>query len=587
MKQILSMLISCFIFTQLLAQTFSIKLNNADSKAVTIDQNKMTEGIGVPVDSLFITCTSEGQDEAMFSLFVDKNKCIDFKGIDGKKGLICSGITDMRDKKIEITDKDNKSLLVFTIPSTILFSVKIKKNDPPLSFNTNGEIQEKLTDKVPSLFITCTSPGQDSVDFKFYVAGKEVGGFKGADKDKELASPNFADLRGQTIQIRDGSGKTKFLTFKIISSSQASNIRNGNGTDTNNAPKNGKTTVIDTISNMFPSMVVTQYGLQIPVGNRNTIYTGDKYVHIFLDQYGNNIFTTIPQGISNRQYVVHIYYQQDADHPNDVIYSINQLEGEFQDALVFNNAGQLGNFALHFGEDIIYQWEYKEYLLSTSTTDIKFEIVRTSPKAENSKEVDNTVLKTYTIKMSKVFHGTFDVGLINSTMGNPNFELLASATDPNLKVVKKSAGGNRGVVTAMATFYSSPIIILESLFGRKQIPPYKLTGRNFLDDHKIYERIYPTVGVGFIDKTLENLFFGFNWEFARGGAIFVGWHYGKVNTYETSNGFVFEQTQVTDAEFALKQGSAWKTGFAIGLKLDIMIVKNLFGSAATGTPAGN
>ena len=93
------------------------------------------------------------------------------------------------------------------------------------------------------------------------------------------------------------------------------------------------------------------------------------------------------------------------------------------------------------------------------------------------------------------------------------------------------------------------------------------------------------VGVGFTDKTLENLFFGFNWEFARGGSIFAGWHYGKVNVYNEPDGFKFEETPVTENEFNLRKDTRWKTKFAIGLNLDIMIIKNLFGGGTAATTA--
>jgi hypothetical protein len=180
--------------------------------------------------------------------------------------------------------------------------------------------------------------------------------------------------------------------------------------------------------------------------------------------------------------------------------------------------------------------------------------------------------------MSKVYHGSFDVGLVNSTLENPTYDLFTSPDDPALKVVKKTNGGDRGLVTAMATFYTSPVILLEKLFGKKSIPNYQLTGRNFLEDHKLYERIYPSVGVGFTDKAFENLFFGFNFEFARGGAIFVGFHYGKVNLFNGGPNFEFEKTPVTEDQFNLYQNSGWRTSFAIGIKLDASIIGNFFRS---------
>lgn len=466
---------------------------------------------------------------------------------------------------------------------TLTFTVKTSQGKPPLNIDKDGNVTDSLPEKINTLYFSCTSSGQDSVKFYVYVAGIEAGGFLGSEKDKAVSSAQKPDLTGQVIQIKLNKKKPPVFTFTMP----------GTPTPTTHQDKkepvlkNDKTAK-DVVRSYFPTLLTTTFGLEIPNGNTYTVFTGEKYSHIFLDQYGNNIFTTIPQGVSNRQYIIHIFYLLDSSSPNDIIYSVNQLEGEFQDALVFNNANQLGTVDFHSAKEASAVWAHREFLLSTSTTDIKFEVVRTSPKVDDPNQADNVTVKTYSIKMSKLYHGSFDVGLISTSLENPGFQLLASANDPNTKVVKKTGGGRRGVVTAMASFYASPIVILESLLGLKQYPSYKLTGRNFLDDHAIYERIYPTVGVGFTDKTLENLFYGFNWEFARGGALFVGWHYGKVNTYDGGDGFTYEQTPVTDAEFALKQNTVWKTGFAVGLKLDIMIIRNLFGSTGAATaPAGN
>lgn len=117
----------------------------------------------------------------------------------------------------------------------------------------------------------------------------------------------------------------------------------------------------------------------------------------------------------------------------------------------------------------------------------------------------------------------------------------------------------------------------------KSSPFYRLTGRNFLDDHKIYERFYPTVGVGVSNRILENFFYGINWEIARGLSLFGGWHYGKVRTFEKP-GYIPGQTPVTPDEFEFYQKNKWKTETVVGAKLDILIIRNLVGPAAVSRP---
>jgi len=299
----------------------------------------------------------------------------------------------------------------------------------------------------------------------------------------------------------------------------------------------------------------------------------ERRIHIFFDYFGNSLLSTIPSGISNAQYVVHIIYPFSNSEPNKVSYSVKQKSGTFSSALLFNN----NNIRSQIPGQLQYGEEYdgiteRKFLLATSTDDLTFDIIT----ATKDNQINKTVIETYTIKMSPVYHGSFDVGLIKTNLANPTYSLVQQPNSAN-KVVKQTDESPKGVVNVMASFYVSPVILLESLLGKKKIPFYKLTGRSFLDDHKFYERFYPTIGVGVSDKAFENIFYGINWEVARGLSIFGGWHYGKVNTFEMPN-FQAGVTPVTNEQFEFYQNTRWKTSTAIGIKLDIMIVRNLFGT---------
>src|SRR5690606_20085419 len=118
----------------------------------------------------------------------------------------------------------------------------------------------------------------------------------------------------------------------------------------------------------------------------------------------------------------------------------------------------------------------RTFLLGTATDDLAFDIIA----AKKEEQITKTVLESYTIKMSPVYHGSFDVGFIKTDLSNPAFSLvqLPNSTD---QVVKFTDDSPKGVVTIMASFYVSPVILLQSVFGKKKIPFYKLTGRSFLD----------------------------------------------------------------------------------------------------------
>jgi len=349
------------------------------------------------------------------------------------------------------------------------------------------------------------------------------------------------------------------------------------------------TTTFPTISavqflgGLFPTIASKDFGLTVQSSSiPNYPYIGDDYTHIFLDQFGNSLLGVIPQGISNRQYIVHIVYFANRNSPSQISYSINQTKGSFSSALVFNNAGQIGNFKTEGTTvppppaPITYIWAHQEFPLRPSTDNIEFEVSRNILNNQSPVGLDPTMVGKRTIEMAKVFHGSFDVGLIKTDLANPTYTLVPSVSDANQTVVKATNPGSKVVVTAMATFYTSPIILLEKYLFGVDIPNYKLTGRNFLDDHKIYERIFPALGVSLTDKAFKNVFLGLNWEIARGASVFAGVHYGEVNTFNTNNNFKFEDTVINEAEFNLRTNTKWKSAFAIGANLDLIVVMNLF-----------
>ena len=379
-----------------------------------------------------------------------------------------------------------------------------------------------------------------------------------------------ADILNKSFIISedDGAGnKTPLVSFKFIKSVSAGVAPAGGG-----AP--GGAVKLVPLADVA-SILCDYYDLK-PAGLIKKDGS-DKYVHIFFDQYGNNLIGTVPQGISNNQYIVHILYPGYSDRQDNIYYSVKQKTGSFSSALLYNNTGILNQVGNNFqgAEDKNYdKWHEQTFDLGIATDDLTFDIVATT--IDDDGKAVTGILQTYTVKMSPVYHGTFDIGLINSTLANPTYSLVTSPTDPTSKVVKVADDGNRGIVTVMATCYTSPVILIEKALGKK-IPNYKLTGRNFLDDHGFFERIYPTIGVSIGSKTLENLFFGLNWELARGLSIFGGGHWGKINTFRPQiSGYVSGVTPVTQEQFDFYSNNKWDVGWAFGAKLDILLVTNLF-----------
>lgn len=417
------------------------------------------------------------------------------------------------------------------------------------------------------------------LDYTVTMGGASLGTFRG-DAQYHL----IAGIKdGQVIQIIKNGDTQPLETFGLKIDDGKNIVGNDSGRAKIVIPS---MSILDFISSKY-SLKSTRLGL-VAQKSGALKNNGNEFTHIFLDQYGNNIFSTIPQGVPERQYVVHVIYLAPVGTRN-LIYSVNESKSGFNPALSIYNADIrkiLGNFGVTSTISteakeknvVVYEWIDQEILLSTSTEDIEFELFRVIVDNDSLHLFDKTKLATFNIKMTPRYHVSMDVGLVKTELANPNYQHIESPVNANEKVVKESDGGSRGVVTVMATFYTSPIILLKKYVLKKNIPAYKLSGRNFLDDHTLFERIYPTIGVGFTDKTLENLFAGLNWEIVRGGAIFAGWHYGRVNVFDVSNGFQYGVTPISDSEFSYRKDVKWRTGFSVGVKVDARVILSLFGS---------
>lgn len=366
-----------------------------------------------------------------------------------------------------------------------------------------------------------------------------------------------------TLELKKEGKVEKRWAFTVITKTDAAPT----GTDVDKKPPGTKTfdQLVEEMKLLNNEQFDATGGKLTPFGYVDK----EGRIHMYIDYRGNNLLTTIPQGIADAQYIVHVISPNTSD-PSLPTYTIKQRTGSFNDALNFRNDGAK-EIDLH--SDTTKGIRDQPFLLSTSTENISFDLV--SVKKGTDDEYIKKPVESYTIKMTPTYQGSFDIGLVKSELANPTYSLVTSPDGLSQTVKVTDDGKSEGVATLMATFYYSPVVILESIFGKKPVPFYKLNGRNFLDDHKIYERIYPTVGVGLSDKVFENLFIGLNWEVVRGFALFYGWNYRKVNTFNMPG---FEAGMpVTEDQFNYYTNEDWKTKPAYGIKLDLLVVMGLFG----------
>lgn len=323
--------------------------------------------------------------------------------------------------------------------------------------------------------------------------------------------------------------------------------------------------------------------------SKQTGFSGKNYIHLFFDQNGNSLVRSIPVGISGAQYVVHIIYLVPVDNPLSIDYKVNQAPADVEEGVIIQGDGGLADAIIvqskKGNKPEQLKWMHYEFLLTGSSKDIRFDIVRNSYQLQNGsfELADPRIVATRTIKMKKVYHGSVDIGIVETRLANPSFSLVDSDVDPSQKVVKRTNNGRRIMATAMYTFYLSPVIALQKLFNPKSVENNRVMGRNFVNDHGLLQRIYPTVGIGLNDRLLDNVFLGGKWEFIRGGSFFAGYHRGKVNVMITKPDFKFSETYISEATFELNKDTRWKGAFVMGLNLDVRVITNLFQRNSTGS----
>lgn len=403
------------------------------------------------------------------------------------------------------------------------------------------------------------------------------------------------DIREIGLSVNDDAGNIDGSPFVLHKKTNLPPPNPGGGS-TIIMPKE-KTATQYIVDNLFKGQIQDVEGIGLKLfqstanNKRTSEFMGTKYIHLFFDQNGNSLLHSIPIGIGRANYVVHVIYLVPENNPLNVDYKVNQSTADIEEGVVIRSDGSLQNTSLqlqaldHDNKTIKLEWRHTETALTASSFDIKFDIVRSGFQInERNLEVnDPVVVASKVIKVKKVYHGSIDVGVLKTNLENPTFTLIASDIDPTQRVVKKTNTGSRVLASAMYTFYLSPIVIFEKIFTPSKVQNYKIEGRSFVDDHKIYERIYPTVGIGLSDRLIDNVFIGGKWEFVRGGSLFMGYHWGKVNVLNVDDNFEFEKTYITQSTFDLKTDTKFRGGFCFGLNLDIRIITNLFTtSAATG-----
>ena len=178
------------------------------------------------------------------------------------------------------------------------------------------------------------------------------------------------------------------------------------------------------------------------------------------------------------------------------------------------------------------------------------------------------VLNTYTVKINDLYHVAIGASFVKTSLENPDFTIAPVNGSADNTIVATNTG-DRTMFTFNVIWYWWGTI--KYLFKGDDIT----RGRDVLKEPNFLTRINPTFGISLDSDFKENFFLGGTFEFARGGSITFGGHYGKVNKLLDTD-FKLGETVFTGTEEDIKTNSEWKWGTYVGITLDTRIFNKLF-----------
>jgi hypothetical protein len=173
----------------------------------------------------------------------------------------------------------------------------------------------------------------------------------------------------------------------------------------------------------------------------------------------------------------------------------------------------------------------------------------------------------YSLKINKLYHVGIGVSIISTYLENPDFRI--APIDSITNTIESYNTGARALFTINAIWYWN--VLNQGIKGN-----VITGGRDILKDEPsfTFKRVFPTVGVSLDNNFNENFFLGFVYEFARGGSLVAGLHYGKIKELADKN-FELNKTPFTGTNDDIRINNVYKPAFFFGINVDTRIFNAL------------
>jgi len=288
-------------------------------------------------------------------------------------------------------------------------------------------------------------------------------------------------------------------------------------------------------------------------------------VRLFVDPNGR-LVGNIPKNVDQDDVFIITIAARRSELAN---YDIKVEEGEYAPSdLTLRPTEELKKDAIASSDKQVAQkdpLQLIEFRRGPFTTDhFKFTITYYDRVKEETRD-----LRTYAIRINKLYHAGFGVSFNKTDLGNPSYDVLPLRGTNDNTIVEINAG-ERSIISVHIIWYWR-------IFEKDFWSGSGLTkGRDILKESNFIKRIFPTFGVSLDGDYRENFFFGFVYEFARGANLNVGLHYGKV-TGLADETFTLGKDVFVGTKDDIKTSSKSRTKPYWGLTVDTRAFNALLG----------
>lgn len=283
------------------------------------------------------------------------------------------------------------------------------------------------------------------------------------------------------------------------------------------------------------------------------IYLRNNVVHIFIDESGNLIETGIPTTArEDYTYQIHLFVQPSSKYQFEFSY-----EGKYEPSL---NVYPLSEEKL---PDLVVQaisqdkpqvFEIKFPIIGPFTNSFSLKLIRTGPGGTKT-------LIDRTVPVAKLYHVSLISGLLVTGLNNPTNISIFARPDGDTTLLADDPS-TRGAVSLMAAFYPKP---RSFLFGP--------------DKCFTWERWAVIAGTRLDKDQFQNLFMGLQCDFARGGSVAFGLHYGQHVTIDGKRKFRFGVDKFQGAlNDRIKK--RWDVSWFLAINIDLRVVKYFIQNSA-------